>query len=223
MAAWRQIWHGFIGNLVYALFAGVCTVLGFGPSQWVEFLISGMPIFITPGIARLVFLLLGSLTLVSLLWQRIASRNSLVKTIYMFLASLPFVAGSFYVTAVPQMQRQLSLQETQQLATHFGSIKNDVPLMPLAVSSGDEPSTYALGFIDVLDQVGIKYIPLQSFAAPNECGVMVGSRDVLHPSTQAQKVIEALRESGFYPRPISFRPRFEFPYDFDLFIGPACR
>jgi hypothetical protein len=95
MAAWRQIWYGFIGNLVYALFAGVCTVLGFGPNQWVEFLISGVPIFITPGIARLVLLLLGSLTLLSLLWQRIAYGNSLVKTISILLASLPFVAGSF--------------------------------------------------------------------------------------------------------------------------------
>jgi hypothetical protein len=70
MPAWRIILFAFVGKILASLFVAVCVVLGFGPTQWAEFLISGMPIFITPGIARLVFLLFASLTLASLLWEK---------------------------------------------------------------------------------------------------------------------------------------------------------
>jgi hypothetical protein len=53
MSAWRQIVYGFIGNFIFALFAAICAVLGFGPNQWAEYLISGMPLLITPQVLRL--------------------------------------------------------------------------------------------------------------------------------------------------------------------------
>jgi len=77
MAAWRQVWYGFLGNLLFTLFAGVCTALGVGPTRWVEFVMGG--ISITPGVVRLAFLLLASLTLVSFFWQKIVVEQLAVK------------------------------------------------------------------------------------------------------------------------------------------------
>jgi|SRR5580693_6974168 hypothetical protein len=136
---------------------------------------------------------------------------------------LPFVLGSFYVVAVPRAQRHLSAREIDQLVNHFQEIKSEVPTIPVAFASADEPAMYADEFLGVLDKAGIKYIQMPSYAAPNECGVMVGARDPRKLSIEATKVLSALRSSGFNPAVISFQPRFEFSYNFDLFIGPPCR
>jgi len=224
MSAWGQVWFGFVGNILSALFLAICIALGFGPTQWAEFLISGMPLFVTPGIVRLVFLLLGSLTLTSLLWNRIVETQAIWRKLKLIItACLPFVAGSFYITAAPRPQRYLTDGEIDRLVANFSEIKSGVPTIPVVFSSGDEPAEYADKFLAVLDKADIKYIQMPGSAGPNECGVMVGTKDPPNPSIQAQKIRDALRNAGFNPRIVPFQPHFAFNYDFSLFIGPICR
>jgi hypothetical protein len=223
MSAWRQISWGFVSNILSVLFVAICVALGFGPTEWAEFLVAGMPIFVTTGIVRLILLLLASVTLASLLWNKIIESQTWLKIVFLITACLPFVAGSFYVTAVPRVQRHLSPNEIDRLVIHFQEIKAEVSTIPVAFAPEDEPATYADEFLGILDKVGIKYIQMQSYAAPNECGVMVGAKDPVNPSVEAKKVLLALRNSGLNPTVIPFQPRFDFLYNFDLFIGPPCR
>jgi hypothetical protein len=107
---------------------------------------------------------------------------------------------------------------------HFQEIKSEVPtIIPVVFASTDEAATYADEFLGVLDKAGIKYIQMPGYAAEDECGVMVGTKDPANPSVEANKVLSALRGSGLNPTVIPFGPRFEFAYNFDLFIGPPCR
>jgi hypothetical protein len=64
---WRVFTAAALGKIFGSFFVAICIALGFGPDRWAEFMIADMPIFITPGVARLVFLLLASLTMLSIL------------------------------------------------------------------------------------------------------------------------------------------------------------
>jgi hypothetical protein len=63
---WRIVAGSFIGKLLATIFIAACTVFGFGPETWVEFMIAGLPEWITPSVARVVFLGFGLLTVVAL-------------------------------------------------------------------------------------------------------------------------------------------------------------
>jgi hypothetical protein len=60
----------FLGRVVGAIFIALCTFVGFGPDKWVKFVITDLPTYITPAIARGVFIALAVLTLVTLLLGR---------------------------------------------------------------------------------------------------------------------------------------------------------
>jgi hypothetical protein len=156
MSAWRQIWYGFVGNLIFTLFAGVCTALGVGPNRWVEFLMGGIPI--TPGVVRLAFLLLASLTLVSLFWQKIVFGQLAAKLALIGLASLPFVAGAFYITASPQADRALSQEEYNTIITDFSLVssefQNNIPVQA-AIASPDAAG-YGLQFMSAFHMAGLR-------------------------------------------------------------------
>src|SRR6267378_4917373 len=66
---WRIFTFAFLGRICGSLFVAICIALGLGSTECAAFLLSGMPILITPGIARLTFLLLASLTLFALSWR----------------------------------------------------------------------------------------------------------------------------------------------------------
>src|SRR5258708_3275002 len=66
---WRIFTFAFLGRICGSLFVAICIALDLGSTEWAAFLLSGMPILITPGIARLTFLLLASLTLFALSWR----------------------------------------------------------------------------------------------------------------------------------------------------------
>ena len=83
----------------------------------------GIPI--TLGVVRLAFLLLASLTLVSLFWQKIVIAQLAVKLALIGLASLPFVAGAFYITAFPQADRALSQEDFNKIVTDFVVISDE--------------------------------------------------------------------------------------------------
>jgi hypothetical protein len=82
----------------------------------------------------LAFLLLASATLLSLLWNWIVTSHAVGRALSI-LVCLPFVAGAFYVTAVPPAQRHLSPKDQDRVTSRFREIRNTVPLIALGMSS----------------------------------------------------------------------------------------
>jgi hypothetical protein len=58
----------FFGKLAATLFIAICLALGFGPDEWAKFIVTGLPIWVTPGLAQAVFLILAALTFGALIW-----------------------------------------------------------------------------------------------------------------------------------------------------------
>jgi hypothetical protein len=56
-------------------FIAICGALGFGPDEWASFMITGLPHWVTPELARLVFVSLGFSVFVVLAWTIIQSRK----------------------------------------------------------------------------------------------------------------------------------------------------
>jgi hypothetical protein len=113
---WRNVISSFVGGILRTLFVAICIALGVGPDKWAAFLIAGMPFLLTPGVVRLAFLLLASLTLASLLWNKILNSESVLwKAVSIVVVCLPFVAGSFYVTANSvQISPRIKLTDDQR-------------------------------------------------------------------------------------------------------------
>jgi hypothetical protein len=205
----RQIWYGFVGNLVFTLFAGICTTLGFGPTRWVEFLITGMPAFATPGVVRLIFLLLASLTLISLLWQKIVAGQFLVKITSIAFASLPFVVGAFYVNGIDP-DRHLTHAQRVTLSQEMTKIKASLSNFEVASVSDREAMTYAANLIQFfvyLNLPVVKHygdpptnhflIPLivTHYGTPEGMAIAVSERD--NPPTSAKLFLSAMQNAGF--------------------------
>lgn len=72
----ETFWSAFAGKIVAAIFVAGCTFLGFGPTKWVEFMIQGLPQWVTPGLARAIFLLLAMLTVASFVWLWLRKKRS---------------------------------------------------------------------------------------------------------------------------------------------------
>jgi hypothetical protein len=156
---WRTVVSTFIGRILAALFIAICIALGFGPNKWAVFLISGMPVLITPGVVRLVFLLFASATLAALLWEKIFTPGSpLRRAASIAIICLPFVVGAFYITAVPQPDRELSQKEADRLIHVFTPIANEFPngIQVEAVSASPDAAGYAAQFMMVFRASGIK-------------------------------------------------------------------
>jgi hypothetical protein len=150
-----QIFTSFIINIAATLFVAVCTALGVGPEKWAAFLLAGMPFLISPGILRLAFLLLASLILFALYWRRInvfassLSRNKAftLRSATVFIFCLPFVFGSFYITA-HSYDRHLSHEEKNRLWINISQIPPD-KFHSILVASVDDPEAaqYASQFL----------------------------------------------------------------------------
>jgi hypothetical protein len=67
---------GFFGKLAETLFIAVCLALGFGPDEWAKFIMTGLPIGVTPVLAQAVFLTLAALTFGALTWSFLARRRA---------------------------------------------------------------------------------------------------------------------------------------------------
>jgi hypothetical protein len=80
--------------------------------------------------------------------------------------------------------------------TNLKKIQSEVPTIPVAFSSENETAVFADDFLGALDKSDIKYISLPSYVEPDECGVMVGTKDPSNPSAQTIKIRDALRSSG---------------------------
>jgi hypothetical protein len=151
MLNWNIFISAALGRIVGSLLVGICIVLGFGPTAWAEFLISGMPVFLTPGIARLGLLLIASVV-IFFEW-RLPLQNAidhlpmrarrLSLTAFGVICCLPFVAGAFYVTAMPNKpDRHLSASQKTSLAMAFRNLlPNSLP--NIVVASVDDPEAVA--------------------------------------------------------------------------------
>jgi hypothetical protein len=155
---WRAFFGAILGKLAVNLLLGLCLALGFGgPNEWVAFMISGMPAFITPGIARLGLFLIASGGLF-LEWRRpvqdaIAQwpRKRAAYTVFVLLCCLPFVVGAFYVTAhsvAINPDRHLTSDQKEAMYRELSKIPKE-QMSPIVVASVDDPeaTTYAIEFI----------------------------------------------------------------------------
>lgn len=68
---WTAFWGGFWGKIAATIFVAVCLLFGFGPDEWVAFMITGFPEVITPTLARYAFLVLGLIVLIYIFWPLI--------------------------------------------------------------------------------------------------------------------------------------------------------
>lgn len=64
---WPSFWSAFAGKIFAAIFLAICVFLGFGPVEWIKFMIQELPQWITPSLARIGFLGLALLTFGSLI------------------------------------------------------------------------------------------------------------------------------------------------------------
>jgi len=67
---------GFFGKLAGGVFMAVCLAFGFGPDKWAKFIVTGLPIWVTPVLAQAVFLTLATLTFGSFIWSFLTRYNS---------------------------------------------------------------------------------------------------------------------------------------------------
>lgn len=65
----QAFWGVFFGKIAAAFFLAICLLLRFGPEEWAKFMIQDLPTWITPGIARTAFLLMGVITAVYLIFS----------------------------------------------------------------------------------------------------------------------------------------------------------
>jgi len=222
MLNWRIFFSAFLGRIVGSLFVGICIVLGFGPTQWAEFLISGLPVFITPGIARLGLLLIASIV-VFLEW-RVPVRSGInnwsprarqsALTAFVITCCLPFVIGAFYVTAHStsiKPDRHLNDNQKETLSKEIGKIPPD-QLHDIIVAAVDDPEAlqYAIEFIYFFKYYSIptneSYIdpPDNKIPSPysikefgRSAGISLSVHDPNNPPKLAEALRQAMRSAGF--------------------------
>lgn len=69
----------FVGRILAAIFVALCFAFGFGPDKWANFMIEAFPHWLTPNIARNIFILLGVLTGLFLIASFAVGRNRQTK------------------------------------------------------------------------------------------------------------------------------------------------
>ena len=236
--AFSQIFTSFIINVAAALFIAVCTALGVGPEKWAAFLLAGMPFLISPGILRLAFLLLASLTLFALYWRPInifastfsRSRAFTLRSAAVLIFCLPFVFGSFYITA-HSYDRHLSHDEKNRLWINISGIPPD-KFHSILVASVDDPEAvqYASQFLYFFKYHKIPINEIYSDPPENtmltpysvrEVGRTTGMRVLVHdpnnPPDAAKFFRHAMQASGF---PLQFEKYYgQIPYNNDFMLA----
>ena len=204
-----------IGGILRTIFVAICVALGFGPDKWAAFLIAGMPFLVTPGVVRLGFLLLASLTLLSLLWNRIVTANRMsIKLVSAIIVCLPFVTGAFYVTAnsMPiKMDRHLKDSQKEALSKEMKKIPPD-QLQNMVVASVDDPEAmeYATEFIYFFKYYQIPFdeayahppdgrilIPYPARELGRLTGISISVHEADNPPESAKAFRQAMRSAGF--------------------------
>jgi hypothetical protein len=219
----RQIFTNFIigvaSNVASTLLFAVCVALGVGPEKWAAFLLAGIPFLISPGILRLAFLLLASLTLFTAHWRRInvfastlpRNRALIVRSVTVLVFCLPFVFGSFYITA-HSYDRHLSHAEKNRLWINISQIPPD-KFHSILIASVDDPEAaqYASQFLYFLKYHKIPINEIYSDPPENtmltpynirEVGRTTGMVILIHdpdnPPDAAKLFRHAMDESGFH-------------------------
>jgi hypothetical protein len=173
---WRNVISSFIGGILRTVFVAICVALGFGPDKWAGFMSAGMPFLITPGVVRLGFLLLASLTLLSLLWNRIVTAHPVsIKLVSATIVCLPFVMGAFYITAnsMPIMpSRHLTDNQKEILSKEIKKIPAN-QLENMVVASVDDPEAmaYATEFVYFFKYYQIPFN--DTYATPADSRILI--------------------------------------------------
>jgi hypothetical protein len=242
-AFWRAFFGAALGKTVVTLVLALCVVLGFGgPTDWMAFVITGMPDFVTPGTARLSLLLAASLG-IFLEWRvpvdtKIREWGTrtrrVVKTTFLIACSLPFVFGAFYVTAnsTRHSARHLSHKNKAILALELKKIPSD-QLPFIAVASVEEPNAirYAMEFINFFDYYGFPVDKVYGDPPENrilmpysvrefgwETGLSISVHDKGTPPDTAKVFYAALQRAGLRVDYETFYGRMPTKADFMLTI-----
>ena len=170
MVRWQNFTSAFLGRLAAVLFTAICTALGFGPDKWAAFVISGLPFALTPGVARLGFLLLASATLASIMWIPVVGYTSafskesrgLARLLAIAFICAPFVAGSFYVVNNISETKERHLSQWQSNAIRDSLLPHSPEFtIPVVVEGVDTPE--ALGYArEIMLALGSANIPLNT-------------------------------------------------------------
>ncbi len=65
-----------------------------------------------------------------------------------------------------------------KVTSNFKEIKDRISSVTIAISSGDEPSGYALDWQRAIDAADIAILTTPAIPDVNECGLMVGVKDI---------------------------------------------
>ena len=68
---WQAFWGGVLGKIAGAIFIAACVVMWLGPEDWVKWVVSDLPAFFSPAMARWVFFVLGAVVLFSMVYPLI--------------------------------------------------------------------------------------------------------------------------------------------------------
>jgi hypothetical protein len=218
----KNILSNLTSTIIINIFVAICTALGFGPTEWTTFLMSGMPIFLTPGVVRLGFLLIASAVL--FLQWRSSLQNAIrawsirprliALTAFAIACCLPFVIGAFYITAnsAPIVAgRHLSHNQKENLHKSIVQIPPHI-LGRFLVASVEDPEAinYGIQFIYFFKYYGIDIYenyadpPANTLVLPypiKEVSMVVGMSisvlDTHNPPESAKALRSAMKRAGF--------------------------
>jgi hypothetical protein len=222
----ESMFKNIVGNIastiIINIFVAICTALGFGPAEWTTFLMSGMPIFLTPGVVRLGFLLIASAVLF-LEWRSSVQnaisawsmRSRLIGlTAFVIACCLPFVIGAFYITANSApiaAGRHLSHHQKDILHKAIAQIPPNV-LERFLVASVDDPeaTNYGIQFIYFFKYYGVDIYdnyadpPANTLDVPYPikevnmiAGLSISVFDTHNPPESAKALDSAMKRAGF--------------------------
>jgi hypothetical protein len=157
---------GLLSFILRTILVGVCLILGFGPDKWAAFLMSGLPVLASPSVARLMFLLLASLTILSMIWGPALadgpgqSRRKISQIGAVLLSFMPFVFGAFLIishSAPLPDERDISNSTVSCLRR---DIAESEPLENIKIAVGNvggdrESMQYANQFLALVDMMNI--------------------------------------------------------------------
>lgn len=126
----KSFFGSFFGRIVGSLFIAICALLGFGPNEWAEYIIVGLPVWVTPTIAQYAFIALGVLVLASLIWKYpIIIWNWVKNTFHNAFCKIEWVDGTHSIHSFSYVISRPHNQALVQGIRLKGRNKRNKPLM----------------------------------------------------------------------------------------------
>jgi hypothetical protein len=69
----KSLIGSFLGKIIASIFIAICIFIGFGPDEWAQYIMSGLPNYFSPKITRYCLLTFASITLFILCFNQISA------------------------------------------------------------------------------------------------------------------------------------------------------